>query len=334
MLTMNKISQKISNKSQFKQKLDKFIANNIDPNIGINRMLTFAKRNRVTVSTDLEEYRSGHLTTMRIRQAILLKLIAVSIALRFSISSAFNQRSVLIVMSDPNKSQGNQRLISFMAVFISTLILLIDTFNFIREVTHTSTFLSFVSDFTQNRVIPLSARNYSRLAFRLNLVSKCLIELSFWPLVIASTVFLNGTVIIHYLDPNSGFTLLSIIPWGILSVIFIVGVFAQAFSGCVAITFVVFYLKYKFDEILAKFRTGLKLKDRSILMRAISEHNFIGKRTDDLNDFFRFVIFLLYFFATIPLMILVNLVFDKDTSFYFRLFAGVVFILGILTVFH
>ena len=60
MLTMNKIiCQKISNKSQFKQKLNKFIVNNIDPNIGINHMLAFAKRNRVMVSTDLEQYREN-----------------------------------------------------------------------------------------------------------------------------------------------------------------------------------------------------------------------------------------------------------------------------------
>ena len=211
--------QIISNKIGFKQKLNKFIANNSDPNVGIDRSMSFAKRNRIIFSRNLEEYQSGHMSKSRLVQAILLKVFVLMTVIRFFLSSVFNRKSVNVLMSDANHLLGNQRLCSI-CMSLSALALSVGLMIFYHEYRHSLTVLEFILDFKQNKLIPLSATNRRRLGLGANIMAKYSFKYLFWAMLISSTLFVNGSAFVAYSDPNSGFSLLSVIFWSTITVFF------------------------------------------------------------------------------------------------------------------
>ena len=61
-------------------------------------------------------------------------------------------------------------------------------------------------------------------------------------------------------------------------------------------------------------------------MNAIIEHNIVSKYTEELNNVFKYMIFILYYLATPSLMFLLYISHANDTSFYFRFTAIIVFV--------
>ena len=75
------------------------------------------------------------------------------------------------------------------------------------------------------------------------------------------------------------------------------------------------------------------MKSVFLLLEAITEHNTTSKMTKELNEFWGFCIFILYFLVTPPLMMLLYLVRAKDTNYYARFIVVAVFVLVFLVEF-
>ena len=325
--------QKISNKIQFKQNLNNFKVNNSDPNVGIDRNFALGKRNRMVISRSLEEYQSGYMSKSRIVQVSLVKLMNAMTCFRFLVSPIFNQKSVTVLLSDANYLIGNQRLASLALSLSALTILAINLLIFYHEYRHILIPFEFYLNMKQNKLIPLSPRNRRRLGLRINLMVKYLNQYMFWILVVSITTILNSFSYVAYSDPNSGFSLISVIFWSIITVFFAIEAFGTTQIGLPAVAIVVLYLKYKFKEIHQMIQLSLKLNSRTLLMKALFQHHIIAKETKRLNQFFSILVFLLYFLATFPLMILLKLIFNKDTNPYMRPVAVFVFLVEYFVVF-
>ena len=154
-----------------------------------------------------------------------------------------------------------------------------------------------------------------------------------WPMVLSILTMAISSEVVAYLDPDSGFLMLSIIFWTILLFVYLVELFVTLCLGCVSATLSTLYLKYRFQEINEKIDLSLKLKSPVLLMIAITEHNINSKQTKNLNQFFGLIVFILYFMVTPPLMLLLYLIHAEDTYYYTRFVAAAVFILVFLGVF-
>ena len=177
---------------------------------------------------------------------------------------------------------------------------------------------------------PLNTR---RLAFKMNLLTKYLMKQIFWLLVLVFYTVYIIAIIIAYLDPNSGFSLILCIFWSLIFLVLLLQLFGFVVTGFVMWVLSALYLKYKFYEINGKILKSFRFMNNSLLLNAINEHNSISEQTKQLNELFSLSIFLLYFIATPALMISMYLVNEKDTNYYMRFVFGFLFSLIFSIVF-
>ena len=279
------------------------------------------------MARDLDAYLRGETNNKQITNSIILKMFMLITGLRYLISSVVNNKSITIMMADANYLLGNSRLFSILYCMAAFLMLTIDLFLLVFELRHRFYVLNFLNDFKKNKLIPLSVRNGKKLVTIADIMSRYLMSQTFWPLVILTNTLCNGAVIMAYFDPNQGFHWYSVIAGTVSFFIFLISLYATVAAGVVFWTLPSFYLKYKFTEITEEIQLSIDLKDVNLLISAIKEHNSISVLTEELNQFFKYIIFLLNYFATPTLMILAYLTHAKGTVPFARLIAIFVFIL-------
>ena len=150
---------------------------------------------------------------------------------------------------------------------------------------------------------------------------------AFWPLIILSNIMINGSVIIAYLDPNSGFHWYSVLAGSVSIFISLITIDATITVSLVLWTLPSLYLKYKFNEINQQIQLSLHLKDPALLMATINEHHSIARTTEDINHFFKYIIFIVYYPCMPTLMILAYLTNSQDTVLIIRFITLFIFIL-------
>ena len=135
---------------------------------------------------------------------------------------------------------------------------------------------------------------------------------------------------------NSGFNVFSAIFWTLCLLVSFIQFYAVVCFGFVSWTTTNIYLRYKFREINDKFMFSLRSKPVS-LTTIIVEHNAMCKLTEELNEFFKVLIFMLYYFGSPALMILMTLTHSENvitvakfvSLFIFVIVFGVVFSINI-----
>ena len=78
--------------------------------------------------------------------------------------------------------------------------------------------------------------------------------------------------------------------------------------------------------------TSLQVRNVTLLLSAITEHNSISKLTKELNEFFSLMIFILYYMASPTLMLLMYISHSKETVLVTRFVAIFVFVIVLLVV--
>ena len=324
----------VSKKVVIKQKYNNFILNNIDEKIAIERLEKFIRKYQFIVSNNLDVYMNG--TNSRFNRSVvtITKIIVLIVALRFAISALFPSQRMRALMGDSNYLIGHPFLISIMMSICAFVILFIGLVIQIQESHKCCSFMNLLY-WVKYKQLPLSLSpvHYRRFILHSNLLTKYLLKQAFWPLVIITNGFMFGATVLAYLDPNSGFNLVSLIFWPIMTFIWTV-----QFYGIVSFGFIIWfmastYLKYKFNEINEQIRISLKLKQVTSLQHCIRLHNLVTKLTKELNGFFSYMLFVLYYFATPALEILIYLSHDKHTYIFARFAAVFIFVLVFGTVF-
>ena len=83
-----------------KQKLSKFIVNNSDQSIAVDKIVSLAYKWKIIISKDLDQYERGcKCSRSRMFGVYLFKLITILTAIRYFVSSVFNTKSSVIFWS-------------------------------------------------------------------------------------------------------------------------------------------------------------------------------------------------------------------------------------------
>ena len=303
-----------------KQKYNNFILNNIDDEIAIKRLETFLRRHHILVSKTFDEYMNG--TKIR-RQTIFnvssMKVCLLIVGLRFAVSAFNRSQTVRALLCDANYLLGNQMLISLMMSISAFVILFIGSRIQIHELEHRFPVSELLYQVKHKRLpLNLNELHYRRFILYANLMTKYLLNSVFWSLVFFTNMCLLGPAIFAYFDPNSGFSIIGITVWGVLDFVWMTQFYGIVSGGFIFWSMTTLYLKYKFLEVNQIIRISLKNNDYNLLMSKISEHQFIAKLTFDHNEFFKSIIFILYYFGTPALELLMYLSHEKNTLFYAR----------------
>ncbi len=96
------------------------------------------------------------------------------------------------------------------------------------------------------------------------------------------------------------------------------------------------YLYLKFKEVYIKIRLANKsnqyhLSSLQILL-AIKEHNFVEKMTKDFNQFYRILIFIIYYIGTPCMLSLLYIVHHRDTNLYIRIIMALMTATAVLPI--
>ena len=83
------------------------------------------------------------------------------------------------------------------------------------------------------------------------------------------------------------------------------------FYGMVCVALVLWfmitkYLKYKFQEINDEIKWCLRYNNSQHLIQAIHKHNLMERMTREFNEFFKYIMFLVYYFGTPAIEILLH----------------------------
>ena len=323
----------ISNQLVRKDKLKGFITHNLEQSRAVDKIVSFASKYKVFTTRDLDAYQRGEIDKVQMTNSIMMKMLSLVTGLRFFVSSLFNTKLVTIMMSDANYLLGNARLFSILYSMAAIIMFIVNTIILVFEFDHRFYLLTFLNQYKKNQLIPMSASNSKKLILIGKIMAKYLISQAFWPLIILTNTLCNGSVIVAYFDPNQGFHWYSVLAGTVSFFIFLINLYATITVGIVAWTLPSFYLKYKFNEIAQQVQLSLHLKNTTILMSAIREHHSISVLTEELNHFFKYMIFIVYYFATPALMILAYLTHAHNTVLFARFIAIFVFILVFTIVF-
>ena len=318
---------------EIKNRLNYLIIKSLNEDIDYDGIVRFTRKYQLIINDSLEEYVMGYQNNRRILIVSFVKILISMNAIRFGMSSLFDNKWIYYLMADPTYIPGNKSLVSMMLCLASICILFIGNILQNQEMRRKSQLFIFLYRYKYQSIIRMNPLNTKRLALIMNLMTKHLMKQTFWPLVLITFIAYNIASIIAYLDPKSGFSLWLSIFWSFIFFIFLIQMYAMVSIGFVEWILSTLYLKYKFNEINAKILKSFRFQNNLLLLNAIKEHNSISKQTKQLNEFFSLMIYFLYNIATPALMILIYLTHEKDTNFYIRFVFSFIFCLVFLSVF-
>ena len=127
--------------------------------------------------------------------------------------------------------------------------------------------------------------------------------------------------------PESGYSLIGTIFWWILFSVFCVQLHGLVCYGFVQFYMSSAYLKYKYREVNEKIALSLKYRSHRMLMRAIDEHHLVTQMSVKFNNFYKYLLFDIYYMSTPGFELLVYIIFAQDTPLLASIAFGFIFCL-------
>ena len=188
-----------------------------------------------------------------------------------------------------------------------------------------------------NPVIKLNQTNRRKFGLRLNFITEYFLRYFFWSATFFVSLMFIISLIPAYLDPNSGYYFVLVIFWCIITVLWAIHFYGVlAFIGCFWFLTTLF-LKYKFTEIHETIKRSVKTHDKISLLQSIHFHNNLSLFTKQLNKFFNVFIFIVYYFGTLSMELILYTTHEKSSVFSVRfamslvcfvIFSAMVFMTG------
>ena len=329
-----KTTGQVSKQMKAESKLNKFIVANINEAIVIARIEKFLKRYLLAVSCDMDQYMAGDQNKSRMVWVTLVKFVLFVVGTKFAISGLSRNLWIRAVTCDSNYLIGHPIMISVMMSICAFTILFIGLTLQYQEANGTLTVFKLLHSIKHKSLAnQLHGLRYRRLIIYSNLMTKYLLLQGFWSLVIVTNGFMFGATLLAYNDPKSGFSTIGVVFWSVLTLIWTI-----QFYGNVLVLFIIWFMvtfcvKNQFFENNDKIKRALRTNNQLFLIRLINDHHKAEKMTVELNQFFRLLIFVLYYCATPALEILIYLSHDPTTYFYARFAIIFIFVMVFGVVF-
>ena len=315
---MSERLDRISYSRKVKNKFSNFIGENSTDIIAIERIVKFANKHFIMLSTSLEEYERKEIKKSRVLWANAYRLCCLVSALRFFMSSVFSNETMITIMCDGNYLVTNQRILSMIISLACSVILFICVLIQFNEINYKWYLLTFLYQLEHRQLIPLNTKNKRKLAIIINLMVKLLMKQAFWPLVTFASLLFCGPPLVAYFDNKYNFSIILVIFFTICIIVWSLQYFCIVCAGFVAWTVPFFYLKFKFNEIYETIEFCVKHNNIDVLKRVISQHNRLAIQTKLIDDVFMFVVFILYYVGSPALMLMLYLSHAKESSYLSR----------------
>ena len=225
--------------------------------------------------------------------------------------------------------------LTFLSLGLS--ILLIVLVLFYQEMNGTLYFSEFFYKLkTKTIEYPLNYSNDRKLSIVFNLLASLAKNYLIVINIVVNILFLYITSIVAYNDPETNFHLGILIFWFIVIMVTLIKMCGILWFGFVLWFSSSRYLELKFNEVFEKIQLITKNPKNSLngyrILKAIEEHNFVHKLTEDLNHFFRMITLIIYLTGAPSFLVCLNLATHKDTSIVTSIYALIIFFGGFIPV--
>ena len=141
--------------------------------------------------------------------------------------------------------------------------------------------------------------------------------------------FLILLSLIAYKDPETKFQIFNLIFWSFVILVFTIQCFGVLWYGFLVWFGSSIYLMLKFEEVFEKIQL-IKRNPKNALngyriLKAIEEHNFVHKLTEDLNHFFRMITLIIYLTAAPGFIVCLILATHEHSSTFTSIYALIIF---------
>ena len=302
--------------------------------IEIDKMARFASRYYIILCHNLDQYENRKITKNRIIGACFFRLCSFITGLRYLLSASVNKKWMTIMMADANYMISNQRLFSSIFCLAAFVILFIGLLLQLNEMEYKFTLLDFLIAWKNKTLLGLNARNTKKLVLIINLMVNLLMKQAFWPLVFACVALLIGPSLVAYFDKESGFLVVPIIFFSFCLFIWSVQFICIVCAGFVAWSVPFFYLKFKFQEIHQEIQSCIQTNNQTQLSESINDHQTTCLQVEAINNVFKFVVFVLYYFGSPALMTLLYVSHARETIPIARPICAFILVLVYFVVFY
>ena len=117
-----------------------------------DKLVEFANKNFIVLSTSLEEYERKEIKVSRILWAFFYRFCLLVTSLRYFMSSVFNNKTMITIMCDANYLLGNQRVFSMIFSLACFVILFIALVLQINEMNYKWYLLTFLYQWKHHQV--------------------------------------------------------------------------------------------------------------------------------------------------------------------------------------
>ena len=192
---MKKRKPLFRNRGRTQHKLSKFLGENSNEKIAVDKLLKFTSKHYVTISRTVEEYEIGELSKRRVIIASVYRFCSLVTLLRYLLPSIFHTETMISIMSDPNYLLSKRRILSMCVSTAGFVIFSYGMLVQVNEVKHKWHLLTFLYDWKHCRLMALNAKHKKKLGISINLMFKFFYQ-QFWPLVLFTQVVFSGATIV------------------------------------------------------------------------------------------------------------------------------------------
>ena len=293
-----------------------YVQDRFSHNPFIERLESFYRNYYITIVTNVDNYVMGNRPRSRLIMVILSRVALLLHTLRFGLSALMNRDSVRTALMDFGYLLGEPFMISCSVTAVSLAVLCIGLTILYQELTHTYYFADLAYMIKHNSMkYPLNSVDFVKLAEKADILSRLLLRPAFYLLVASHSITHLKLSIDFYLTLEERvYSTIGLVFYNILFFIFSVQCFAYLWVGLFIWFASTQLLRYKFIEINDKIELSLKQSNVNRLISAIIEHNYIEVLTKRLDHFFRVMIFIIYYIATIGFQIILFVVHNPKST--------------------
>jgi len=121
-----------------------------------------------------------------------------------------------------------------------------------------------------------------------------------------------------YMSQENNYSLILLIIWFVLSVVWISKISRVALTTLLTFYLITFYLKLRFQQISEQFTKKLSDEKSRTILGSIHIHNRVTVITDQCNQFFRYILAILYFFGTVFINVMLCVAIIGHSQIYLR----------------
>ena len=309
--------------------------NELDWRTSVKRLEKYGYKYNAFITNNYEAYARGERPSIqRVLWITICRLSCLLTSIRFALCSFSDSKFIRTSMINITYEMHNRTITCLLLSSSSFIIFALGVLLQRLEMSKKLHCFEFFSSIIESKVpIELSLSKQKRLSLALHILTKYVIQPTYWLSIgfgIASNIAMSFK---GYIDPESGFSLILVLFWQVPTYLFFQQFFSIVLVGFSQWALNVLYIKYALIKVNKRIRYSLTYGNPQLVFKALNEHRKIVLFCEEINHYYKYMIFILYYMCSPALMLDIYYICSKKTEIVGLVLGGVIFVVAYSVVF-